>query len=199
MQTSTYLGRPVDSRIISIINNYLPTGKSVLDLGSGSGLYGKTLSEKYDSVIAYDYDLTLCQAADKTQSYTQTICDNAMNLGSHIKAVDAIFCSEFLEHIPAKDLRKILDIMETICKETIVITMPNPFSPHFKDDPTHIASYTIHSMKKILNTSKKFKYSMHPIGFSEYNKKNILFRMLDPIAKNIPLCSPTILYVGKRK
>lgn len=199
MQTNTYLGRQIDSRIVSIIQKHLPPAGSVLDLGSGSGIYGKILSKNHSHVIAYDYDAVLCQAAEKTQSYAQVICDNASNLSSRVKTVDAIFCSEFLEHIPAQDLRQMLDAMEAICKETIVITMPNPFSPHFKDDPTHITSYTIHSMKKILNESKLFQYSMHPTGFSQYNLKKPFFRLLDPIAKSIPICSPTILYVGKRK
>lgn len=198
-QTTVYLNRPVDTRIVEIIQTYLAHTQTVLDLGSGSGIYGETLSQQNNSVTGYDYDPALCKAALRTQQYSAVICDDAANLLSHITSVDVIFCSEFLEHISNTNLRTVLDDMESICKDTIIITMPNPLSPHFKDDPTHITTYTIYSMRTLLNRSKVFQYSMHPIGFSEYNKRNIFFRLLNPIAKRIPICSPTILYVGKRK
>ena len=46
MLRNRYLYRPVDQRIINIIEQFLPKGGDTIDLGCGSGLYGKCLKEK---------------------------------------------------------------------------------------------------------------------------------------------------------
>jgi 2-polyprenyl-3-methyl-5-hydroxy-6-metoxy-1,4-benzoquinol methylase len=198
-QFHTYAARPTDQRILDIIALYLPGGETIVDVGSGAGIYGKALGLKYNQVLGYDYDKKLCALAEQTENFTHVFCDDVINISSHISKTDAVFCSEFLEHIPNKQLRLVINTLESICQDIIVITMPNPLSPHFNEDPTHICKYSAHSMYKTLQESTLFAYSMYPIGFSEYNLKNIFFRILQPIAKSAPALSPTILYIGKRK
>ncbi len=197
--TTQYMERTIDSRIVAIIQAYISKMDSILDLGSGSGLYGKFLRKKCDMLIGLDYDKRLCTEAFSTGFYTRIFHDDVKNIQNRIKTIDAIFCSELLEHIKNTDLPEILQKMEAVCNKQIILTMPNPLSPHFGQDPTHIASYTIYSMLRLLRKSKTFNYTMYPIGFSERNLDSLVFRIINPIAKRISLCSPTVLYIGTRK
>lgn len=194
--TIIYLSRTVDSRMVSIIEKTLLTYKVVLDLGCGSGLYGKFLKKNGSKVIGLDYNPVLCEECRKTGDYELIICDDVMALDDSLKKVDAIFCSEFLEHMNNKNLKRVLSKMEKVTESKIVITVPNPLSPHFKYDPAHILVYSIYSFLDILNNGVKFKYKMYPLGFSEKNLKRWHFRFLNVFASRMCLLSPTVLYVG---
>ena len=196
--TSLYLNRTVDSRMVSIIERCFSTGsyKSILDLGCGSGLYGKFLKQNGASVIGFDYDAILCDESRKTGNYSLIICSDAVVLDDKVESVDAIFCSEVLEHISNEKIGIVISKMEKVAKIKIVITVPNPLSPHFKYDSSHILNYSIYSFLATLNKSKKFRYTMYPIGFSERNLEKWYFRFLNLFSSRICLFSPTVLYVG---
>jgi SAM-dependent methyltransferase len=195
--TENYLARPVDHRMVNIINTRFRARGSVIDVACGSGLYGRHLQAKFDSVYAIDYDETLCQAARASGDYSEVYCDRVENIRAHTNGVDAIFCSEFIEHVSNDQLRTVLDVLEATAREEIVITVPNPRSPHFRVDPTHILEYSVRSLLETLNHSKRFTYTLHPLGFSEFNLTKPIFRALNPISKTFSALSPTVLYIGR--
>lgn len=119
-----------------------------------------------------------------------------MTLDEKIKNIEAIFCSEFLEHMNNEKLESVLSKMESITTNKIVITVPNPISLHFKLDHSHILKYSIYSFLIILNKRTKFQYKMYPLGFAEQHLKKWQFRFLNIFASRIAIFSPTILYIG---
>ena len=197
--TKIYLGRAVDKRMINIIDNHFDNEGTILDLACGSGLYGKYLKMKCKKLFGFDYDSELCDTATKTRFYDEVVCDNVMELNEHFFSIDSIFCSEFLEHVSNDDFGIIIKKIENITSNKIVFTVPNPLSPHFKRDSSHIFRYSIYSLLKNLNKSKKFSYTLHPLGFSQLNLEKWYFRLINPISLIFPLFSPTVLYVGVLK
>ncbi|RJO60537.1 glycosyltransferase [candidate division WS5 bacterium] len=198
--TEKYLKRPVDKRMVKIIDEHFPKSEVILDLGCGSGLYGKYLSLKSKKVIGLDNDKDLCKKAKSTQYYDNVVCEDVLDLEKLLSNVDGIFCSELLEHIDNNSLIPVLKKMEVVCgvNGKIIITVPNPLSPHFKLDFSHVLKYNIFSFLRILNRSDYFQYKMYPIGFSEYNLKLRKYRVLNLLSKRAAILSPTVLYVGER-
>lgn len=194
--TKEYLGRAVDSRMVSIISQHLGSYNKVIDIACGSGLYGNYLKSKAKKVYGIDYDPVLCKNASSTGAYDKVFCDKVENTKKYIKSVDAIFCSEFIEHVDNEDLNTTLNVLEDITNEKIIITVPNPLSPHFKYDPTHILQYSVRSLLKTLNRSNKYNYNVYPLGFSDYNLRLPIYRFLNIFSKKTAALSPTVLYVG---
>jgi len=198
-RTNNYLGRKIDKRMVEIIRKFFNSESSILDLACGSGLYGPYLRPKCNKLIGLDYDEVLCHKVAGERIYDQVIAADAKELDTKIDLAGCTFCSEFLEHLDNKDLRKMLDSMENITKDKVIITVPNPLSPHFRYDTSHILKYSVRSLLKTLNQSKKFRYKVYPLGFSQKNLGKIQYRFLNPLAKIFPIFSPTVLYVGKPK
>ena len=195
-RTHEYLERKVDERMSRLIALAIPEGALVLDLGCGSGLYGPVLRSAGRRVVGLDYDPELCESAWATGAYDRVICGDICLVGALAGPVGAIFCSEVLEHVANADLPGVLKAMETTGADRIVITVPNPLSPHFRKDPTHILRYDIYSFLRALRASAQFRYTLIPLGFSEENRTRRAVRAVDPIARRYPICSPTVGYVG---
>jgi trans-aconitate methyltransferase len=197
--TADYLQRPVDSRMVQIINTEFRAAESVVDLACGSGLYGAHLRRIFPVVYGIDYNPDLVRNAQSTNSYTDVVCASIENLAGAVPAVNAVFCSEFLEHVDNDALMGILTSIESVAQDEIVITVPNPRSPHFRNDPTHILKYNIRGLLSSLNSSDKFSYVLRPLGFSEYNLAKPHYRLLNVVSRRIAALSPTVLYVGRRR
>ena len=188
----------MDVRMVNIINKYARPSDSILDVGCGSGLYGPILRSAVTHVYGYDIDPVLCKNAEINNCYDAVYCDDIRNINQHIQRVTTVFCSEVVEHIPNKDLTAIMSKIHSICDRRIIITVPNPLSPHFAHDPTHVLRYTIGALLQRFNDIGEFQYKLYPLGFSSANLRKPYYRLLNTIAKRIPLCSPTVLYIGER-
>jgi SAM-dependent methyltransferase len=197
--TREYLDREVDSRMVDVIAERLRGEASVLDVACGSGLYGPHLKAVVPVVYGIDHDSVLCENASITRSYDRVVCDRVEQSAQHFAGVDAVFCSEFLEHLPNEQVRPIVEALEEITRHRLVVTVPNPLSPHFKHDPTHIGKYNVYSMLRVLNASGKFAYRLLPLGFSDLYRDKLWARVLDPVSSRVALLSPTVLYVGDRR
>lgn len=64
--------------MVSIIKKHLLKYKTILDLGCGSGLYGKFLSKDGAMVVGFDYDDVLCDESRKRNSYDRVFCNDIM-------------------------------------------------------------------------------------------------------------------------
>jgi SAM-dependent methyltransferase len=196
--TGEYLRRQPDARMIELIERSLRGYSSVLDVACGSGLYGMHLREAVPAVYGIDQDPVLCATATATGSYDRIVCDGVLNAAAHFADVDAIFCSEFLEHVANGTLPFVVAVLEALTRRRLVFTVPNPLSPHFTDDPSHVARYTIYSLRRTLNRSHRFSYSLGPLGLSDAYRDTAWGRWANVLSKRTALLSPTVSYVAER-
>jgi SAM-dependent methyltransferase len=178
--TRRYLDRWVDGRMVALIDRELAGAASVLDVGCGSGLYGPALRRRAARVAGIDHDPVLCRRAD------------------HLDPVEVVFCSELVEHVPREELRPTLDALEGAATAKVVITVPNRLFPHAHMDPSHVLRYRLGWLLAQLNQSRRFAYSLHPLGFAEHWRHRPWCRPLDGVGRRFALCSPTVLYLGRR-
>ncbi|NOX30037.1 MAG: methyltransferase domain-containing protein [Actinobacteria bacterium] len=199
-ETERYLERTVDGRMIGVIKSHIgPACSSVIDVACGSGLYGEALAEVADRVVGIDYDSALVAAAANTGVYDQTIQMEVQALIGHEEQFEAVFCSEFLEHVPNNKFAAVIAAIESVAVGRVVLTVPNPRSPHFKHDPTHILKYRVRPLLRLLNQSDRFDYRLMALGFADEWRSNPIVRTLQPVAKRAAVFSPTVLFVGKRR
>jgi SAM-dependent methyltransferase len=197
--TRRYLDRAVDGRMVAVIDRELDGAGSVLDAGCGSGLYGPYLRRRAATVIGIDHDPALCEHAGATGAYDRVICDRVERLQDHVAAVDVVFCSELLEHLPNRELPGVLEVLEAVARRELIITVPNRLSPHAHMDPTHVLRYRLGSLLRQLNQSRRFAYTLHPLGFADAYRRRLWCRPLDAVARRVALLSPTVLYLGRRR
>jgi SAM-dependent methyltransferase len=194
--TRRYLDRRVDGRMVALIERELAGAGSVLDVGCGSGLYGPALRRQAGTVTGIDHDPALCRQAEATGAYDQVICAPVARLAGHLDRVDAVFCSELLEHVPGRELRSTLDTLEAAATARMVVTVPNRLFPHAHLDPTHVLRYRLGSLLAELNRSRRFAYTLHPLGFASSWRQRPWCRPLDALARRVAVCSPTVLFRG---
>jgi SAM-dependent methyltransferase len=196
--TDRYLARDVDARMLRVISEHLAGAGHVLDAGCGAGQYGEHLARIAGAASGADMDPVLCETARHRASYSHvencTLADVAA-LGSF----DAVFCSEVLEHITNAEFQEARAAIEAATDKIVVITVPHPRAPHFKEDETHVLNYTVRSFAKMLNVSEKFSYQGFGIGFHDKFQQHPVIRVLEPIARRTVHLSPTLLFVGHRR
>jgi SAM-dependent methyltransferase len=196
--TRRYLDRQVDGRMVALIDREVAGAESVLDAGCGSGLYGPALRRRAATVVGIDHDPALCRQAEATGAYDRVICAPVAGVGSPLSPVDVVFCSELVEHLRRSELRPALDVLEAAASSKMVITVPNRLFPHAHMDPTHVLRYRLRGLLVELNRSRRFTYSLHPLGFAEHWRRRLWCRPLDAVARRVAVCSPTVLYLGRR-
>jgi SAM-dependent methyltransferase len=197
--TRRYLDRQVDGRMVALIDRELSGAASVLDAGCGSGLYGPALRRRAATVLGLDHDPALCRQAEATGAYDRVICAPVAGLGGRLGPVEVVFCSELLEHLAPEELRPTLDILEAAASSKMVITVPNRLFPHAHLDPTHVLRYRLPGLLAELDRSRRFAYSLHPLGFADHWRQRVWCRPLDVLARRFAVCSPTVLYLGRRR
>jgi SAM-dependent methyltransferase len=196
--TRRYLDRRVDGRMVALIDRELAGAASVLDVGCGSGLYGPALRLRAGRVAGIDHDPVLCRRAEATGAYDRVVCAPVARLADHLDPVEVVFCSELVEHVPREELRPTLDALEAAATAKVVITVPNRLFPHAHMDPSHVLRYRLGWLLAQLNQSSRFAYSLHPLGFAEHWRHRPWCRPLDGVGRRFAVCSPTVLYLGRR-
>jgi hypothetical protein len=166
-------------------------------VGCGSGLYGPALRGRAEVVLGLDHDPVLCRQAESTGAYDRVLCAPVARLGELVDRVDVVFCSELVEHVPGPELRATLDALEAVAAGKVVITVPNRLFPHAHLDPTHVLRYRLRGLLGELNRSRRFAYSLQPLGFAEHWAGRWWARPVDAVARRVAICSPTVLYLGR--
>jgi len=198
--TRRYLDRRADARMVALIDREVAGARSVLDVGCGSGLYGPALRRRAGAagaVLGIDHDPVLCRQAEATGAYDRVVCAPVSRLVALVDRVDVVFCSELVEHVPGSELRATLDALEAVAARKVVITVPNRLFPHAHMDPTHVLRYRLRGLLGELNRSRRFAYSLHPLGSAEHWARRWWCRPLDAVARRVAVCSPTVLYLGR--
>jgi ubiquinone/menaquinone biosynthesis C-methylase UbiE len=191
----TSFKKEVEPRKLYLIQTKLPHCYIIFDIGTGLGIYIPYLSRKAKHIVALDISKTI----EITQEGCEFVLADAKNLPFRNRVCDASWASEIVEHIESFEA---LDEMERVTSKIILITMPNPLSPHFKIDPTHILKYSVPGLKKYFKNRSKTtsnRYVIRGLGFDAIPMPKIL-KMLTTFATwFIPIVSPTILVVGIKK
>lgn len=190
-----YKARPVDERMLRVIADHLHDRGHVLDVGCGAGQYGAHITRIAGAATGTDIDPELTAIAAARGGYKAVHTLPASEVAS-LGSFHAVFCSEVLEHLPNAELREALDAIEDAASERVVITVPHPRAPHFKQDPTHVLRYSVRSLHRELNSSAKFRYRAYGIGFHSKFAGHPLIRLLEPLARRFVHLSPTLLFVG---
>jgi SAM-dependent methyltransferase len=191
-----YAAKGTEWRKVWLINRFFSKGKC-LDLGCGPGEYGPVLKKVCGEVEGVDLDGNLLDIAAGTGAYSALFNRNIVtdpDFGS--SEFDYVWASEVVEHMP--DL-SIIDCLERICNKAMVITVPNPVSPHFREDPTHILDYSVSSFIAFFCGREHFSYRVCGLGFNEVPFNLPLRKLSTFMLYFIPWLSPTIAVVGVRK
>jgi len=191
-----YAAKDTEWRKERLIGRYFSSGRC-LDLGCGPGEYGPLLKEVCGDVVGLDLDEKLLEIASRSGAYSLLTSEDlgggvAFNDGEF----DFIWASEIIEHMP--DLA-IIDDLERICNRAMILTVPNPISPHFKEDETHILKYSVSSFRDFFGHRDGFSYRVMGLGFNEVPFNLPLRKLSTYLLEPIPWLSPTIAVVGVRK
>lgn len=186
-----------EPRKLYLIQSKLPYCYIIFDLGSGSGSYVPHLLKKAKHVVALDINKKMSR--DVIQKGSEFVLADAKNLPFRNGMFDALWASEIIEHFESL---KLLDELERVTSKIMLITMPNPLSPHFKKDPTHLLQYSIMSLEKYFkNRSKKSlnKYVIRGLGFDKIPMPRIMKIFTTFVTWFTPILSPTIAVIGVKK
>jgi ubiquinone/menaquinone biosynthesis C-methylase UbiE len=184
----------VEPRKMRLIQGKVPHCYIIFDLGAGSGVYIPYLLKKAKHVVALDIDKK--NSIEVAQKGYEVVLADAKNIPFRNEAFDVLWASEIVEHFESL---KPLDELERVTGKIIIITMPNPLSPHFKRDATHLLKYSVISLEKYFKKRSKktlTKYVIRGLGFDEIPipRSLKLFTML--ATWFIPVLAPTITVIG---
>ncbi len=193
--TKMYINTKPEERKIAIVQNFIPDNcERILDLGCGDGLYGKFLKQKTKYLIGVDKNPELVNLCKLLPYYDEVHLKDIYPFSYETKFT-VIWASEIIEHLPKLD---IFNQLENSTTNLIIATLPNPISPHFKKDPSHILKYSLKSLKFYLEHRKNWKYQIYGLGFENIPIPKWLKKLSQKLLWHFPLLSPTILVVGRK-
>jgi len=190
-----YAEKETEWRKEFLIKRFMPQCDTIFDFGCGPGEYGPVLKQKCKLLTGLDMDEEQLKIAKK-RNYDNLSCKEIeTNLPFKDNEFDCTWCSEVLEHFSNLE---IMDEIERITRKTIIMTLPNPLSPHFKEDKTHILKYSVNSLINSLGEKKNWKYKVRGIGFNEIPAPLFLKKITTFALYYIPWLSPTVAVIGER-
>lgn len=191
---STNIKKRVEPRKVRLIQREVPPCYIIFDLGAGPGVYIPHLLKKAKHVVALDINKK--NSTEVAQKGYEIVLADAKNLPFRNEAFDVLWASEIVEHFESL---KPLDELERVTSKIILITMPNPLSPHFKRDPTHLLKYSVISLEKYFKKRSKTtpnKYVIRGLGFDEIPIPKSLKLITTLATWFIPVLAPTITVIG---
>ncbi len=195
LMSGNYAAKKTEWRKFRLIEKFVPKG-TVLDLACGPGEYGPALKSRASVLVGLDMDADLLRIA-KTMGYDRLVRGRiGKKLAFKSGEFSCIWCSEILEHLP--DL-EIVHELERVAQKRIVITMPNPASPHFSTDPTHILKYSVGSLKEFFSARRDWKYRVLGMGFDDIPVPLPVRKLTTYALEPFPELSPTVAIVGTKK
>jgi glycosyltransferase involved in cell wall biosynthesis len=187
-----YAGRIAEERKVRLVNSI--TYGSVLDVGCGNGVYLSHWKEHARLVVGLDVDKSLAKIAHKRGF--DVVAATVSSLPFSDKCFDCIWMSEVVEHLPSFDFVKEI---ERVASKKVILTLPNPISPHFKRDLGHILHYSISSLRERFRTesrSSPWRYVLRGLGFNEVIPGRSLRLLSMFLTWFLPWLSPTISIMG---
>jgi ubiquinone/menaquinone biosynthesis C-methylase UbiE len=189
------LGKEAESRKLELVSRFIPLCDNILDLAAGDGVYLPHLAGRAKLVVAVEINKDLCDVI-KDRGY-QPIMAHAWFLPFKNDAFDCVWASEIIEHLPTFDT---FAEIERVARGNIVITMPNPWSPHYKRDPTHVLRYSLFSLARFLRHRRRgsqWRYRVRGLGFYWIPGPGMFKTLTRYATYYLPWLSPTISVIGR--
>ena len=186
--------KQVESRKLELISRSIPPCGRILDLGAGDGAYLPYLARKAERLVAIEIDRELCDLI-RADGFEVTLAD-ARFIPFKDNAIDCIWASEIVEHTTSFNM---IEEMERVARKIIVITMPNPWSPHYKRDATHVLKYSLFSLSRYLKVRGKdseWSYKLRGLGFYWVPLPGFAKKLTAYLTYYLPWFSPTVYIVG---
>jgi len=187
----------IEWRKLYLIARCIPTCSHLLDLGSGYGQYVPQLQRKSKRVVAADLDKNRCEIM-RDKGFAAIVAD-AQRLPFADASFDCVWASEIVEHIPCL---AIFDELERVSRRLIIATMPNPLSPHYRRDSTHVLKYSVPSLRQFLGARGEttgWRYRVVGLGIDEIAAPVFVKRFTTYLLWYLPWISPTIAVIGHRR
>jgi 2-polyprenyl-3-methyl-5-hydroxy-6-metoxy-1,4-benzoquinol methylase len=150
---------------------YIPRKGSILDLGSGRGIFLHLAEESGHKVLGVEMDKTMFDVS-KNAGYNVKYNDALSFLKTNKTKYDAIFASHIIEHMDIKDGIKFIDLMKKSLNKggVIIIVTPRPGSlwatENFWLDTTHIRPYPLNLMSKLLSPLEIVDSGIEPDSYA---------------------------------
>lgn len=188
--------KQVESRKLELISRSMASCSDILDLGAGDGAYLPYLARKAERLVAIELNRDLCGLM-KSDGFEAVLAD-ARFIPFKDAAFDCVWASEIVEHTPSFNM---IEEIERVARQTIVITMPNPWSPHYKRDATHVLRYSLFSLSRYLKARSKnseWRYKLRGLGFYWVPLPGFAKRLTAYLTHYLPWFSPTVYITGAR-
>lgn len=128
--TDKYTGNPVVrrltnrflSRLDTVLDAVGPTTRPVLEVGTGEGVVGKRLSQRYDAVVALDLPDPVLRAHWLTRPGPTYLHADATRLPFPADMCDVVLAIEVLEHVDHP--RAVLRELVRVSRRDLVLSVP---------------------------------------------------------------------------
>ena len=190
------MGKEAESRKLELVNRFIPLCDDILDLAAGDGVYLPHLAGRGKRVVAVEISRDLCDVI-RGRGY-EPIMAHAWFLPFRDNTFDCVWASEIIEHLPTFDT---FGEIERVARGNIVITMPNPWSPHYKRDPTHVLRYSLFSLARFLRHRRRdsqWLYRVRGLGFYWIPGPGLFKTITRYVTYYLPWLSPTVSVIGRR-
>lgn len=181
-----------------LILNHVKAGKSLIDIGCGTGEFLVQLKDRYDSLVGIDVSSDSIEfAIKKVQSFKNVSLYRGELQSFHFlkERFDVCLCLDVLEHV--KDLSSLLQEIHRILRPgaEIIVTVPNWYdkivSGVFRINPAHVNTLSPWTwMRLFRNAGFKIKFC---------REVDFPILKLDLLAKKIPVLGICILIVAVRQ
>ncbi|MEM2704402.1 MAG: class I SAM-dependent methyltransferase, partial [Candidatus Bathyarchaeia archaeon] len=145
------------------------TGKVILDIGCGKGLWGYLMKCEKQGDKAYciglDISIDYLKFVKRHNIYDDLILADASNLPFRAKSFDIVIASEIIEHLQRDKGFKLLNEIDAICKGKAIITTPNGFLPSRHEK----CSFEYHKSGWRAKDFRSYHYKVRGIGFKYVN------------------------------
>ena len=189
------MGKEAESRKLELVNRFIPLCDDILDLAAGDGVYLPHLAGRGKRVIAVEISRDLCDVI-RGRGF-QPIMAHAWFLPFRDDTFDCVWASEIIEHLPTFDT---FAEIERVARGNIVITMPNPWSPHYNRDPTHVLRYSLFSLARFLRHRRRgsqWRYRMRGLGFYWIPGPSFFKTLTRYATYYLPWLAPTVSIIGR--
>ncbi len=141
--------------------------KSVLDLGTGHGIWGYLMRSEKEAldatIVGVDIHEPYLAFCKNFRVYDNLVRADAKSLPFAESVFDIVVAAEIIEHLPKAQGLFLLKEIERVCREKIVITTPNGFW-HIRENPQCITSEA-HLSGWSVSDLEACGYKVHGIGF----------------------------------
>ncbi len=150
---------------------YIPKNGTVLDLGSGRGIFLHLVEKSGRKALGVEMDKTMYKVSKKS-GYKVKHTDALTFLKTNKNKYDAIFASHIIEHMDIKEGINFIELMKKSLNKggVIIIVTPRPGSlwatENFWLDTTHVRPYPLNLMERLLSPFKIIDSGIEPDSYA---------------------------------